>query len=33
MSEDILEEDYSEEYPMGGTVEPYDILREDELCN
>lgn len=25
------EEEVSEDYPIGGTVEPYDIMREDKL--
>lgn len=24
-------EELSEEYPLGGSIEPYDIWREDEL--
>lgn len=26
-------EDYSEDYPLGGMVEPYDIEREKNLCD
>ena len=26
-------EEMSEEYPLGGTIEPYDILMEEELLN
>lgn len=25
------EEDYSEDYPLGGSIEPYDIQRDNEL--
>ena len=24
---------YSEDYPLGGSIEPYDIEREEELLN
>lgn len=29
--DDIFEDEYSEEYPIGGTVERYDIQRDAEL--
>ena len=29
--DNVLEEEYSDEFPLGGVLEPYDIDREDHL--
>lgn len=31
--EDKNKEGYSNEYPYGDATEPYDIWKEEELCN
>lgn len=30
MNQEPEKEEYSEDYPLGGTIEPYDIMMEQE---